>query len=120
MINIPVDESVAFDMYSILRVKFDASGWTSLKIQKEMTIFAQSLCNQLGREKFIEILDSEEFDVLEKENKRLFDTIDRLRGGDNTISAAMIDNANLMRYQAKQALQKKFFGTEMMEVKFTK
>jgi hypothetical protein len=121
MINIPVDEAVAFDMLSILEVKRNKCDHSKLpRISFEFSLFRDSLITQLGEGRYQKIVNSKEYDNLFGENHKLFEVIDMLRTGAYSITAKYIDDANLRRYQCKQALQKKFFGTEMNEVKFLK
>jgi hypothetical protein len=105
MITILVDEGYAYDYLSILRVK-------NKKINTEKTLAAQNSCNehildQVGEQKHLEILYSEEFENLFNVNSETFDAVEKARYGE--ISAKEVDDLNMKRYHCKVALQNKFF-----------
>lgn len=122
MILIPIDEGAAFDMLVILLTKLSRSGGDKHeKIRAEIDNLGFHINNQIKPGKYAEIANSDEYTKLYVYNEYIFELIDRLRSGDSTITAKQIDDANLDRYNAKVALQKKFFpDSPVMEQKFLK
>lgn len=114
MIAIWVDEGYAYDYLAILYVKF-------LKFNNEKTLKAKKECSaflykQLGEDKHLDILTSDEFQKLISVNSDTFDAVEKARYGE--ISAKEVDNLNMKRYYCKLALQNKFFpSSELNEVK---
>jgi hypothetical protein len=114
MITILVDEGYAYDYLAILTVKHK-------KINNEKTLLARNLCNehllnQLGEDKHIEILYSNEFKDLFDSNNETFDAVEKARYGQ--ITAKEVDDLNMKRYNCKVALQNKFFPSlEINELK---
>lgn len=105
MITILVDEGYAYDYLSILTVK-------NKKINTEKTLAAKNSCNehildQVGEQKHLEILYSEEFEDLFNVNSETFDAVEKARYGQ--ITAKEVDDLNMKRYNCKVALQNKFF-----------
>lgn len=105
MIAILVDEGYAYDYLSILTVKF-------LKFNSEKTLNSKKECSsflykQIGEEKHLDILFSQEFKNLINANSETFDAVERARYGE--ISAKQVDDLNMKRYNCKVALQNKFF-----------
>jgi hypothetical protein len=113
MINIQVDEAYAFDMLSILEVKYEnKSTQQNLDNLHELS---QSIEDQVGAGIFVQILDSSEYERLYWANASLFQAIDEIKKGE--VSAKEIDDLNYERWKHKNELQKKFFGRETGEVK---
>jgi hypothetical protein len=114
MITILVDEGYAYDYLAILQVK-------NKKNNSQKTLDARSLCNehildQVGDDKHIEILQSQEFKNLVDINSQTFDAVEKARYGQ--ISAKEVDDLNMKRYHCKVALQNKFFPSiEITEIK---
>lgn len=114
MITILVDEGYAYDYLAILAVKHK-------KLNSQKTLDAISLCNkhildQVGDDKHIEILQSQEFKNLVDINSETFDAVEKARYGE--ISAKEVDDLNMKRYHCKVALQEKFFSSiKITEVK---
>ena len=105
MIKILVDEAYAFDYLSILEVK-------NSELRNEI---AAMIAKQVGVMKTMNVYASEEYDRLFETNKTLFDCVERARYG--TITAKELDEANMQRHYAKQALQKRFFQNDLTETK---
>lgn len=107
-LSIVVDAGYALDYYSILVVK-------NLKRLIRYDIVEDcknALIAQIGRDKFVEIVQSEEFENLCEKNSVTFDLVEEARKDDNGL-AHKVDAANMDRYYAKVAIQKKFFDSEM-------
>lgn len=105
MITLLVDEAYALDYYAILIVKKSIL----------QGVISNHISTQLGHSKFEEIVLSQEFTSMLEANQLVFDCVERARYGD--ISAKELDDANMQRHYAKQALQKKFFSTNLTENK---
>lgn len=105
MITIPVDEAYAFDYLSIQEVK---------KSSLVLAVAYHVKC-QVGSSKFNTVIASQEYKDLYTANLNLFDCVERARYG--TISARELDEANMQRHYAKQAVQKAHFDNELTELK---
>ena len=105
MITLPVDEAYAFDYLAILKVK-------ESPLYEQM---ASNVAEQVGEILFTKIVTSPEYSSLIDANRRVFEQVERARYGFTT--AKQLDNANMDRHVAKQALQKTFFHTELTEIK---
>jgi hypothetical protein len=104
MINLLVDEAYAFDYLSILEIKKNLN-------QNNHNFYANCLkhiSDQFELSFFQSILDSKEYKSLINTNKEVFDAVEQARYGN--ISAKEVDEKNMKRYYAKQALQNKFFS----------
>lgn len=113
MITLKVDESYAFDYLAILLVKYDCSKNEMLLSQAENCI--DHLKDQLGKKVVDEILESEEFKLLEKTNKETFRLVD-LAKTDKCL-ASDVDKSNYHRCLARNKLQEKFFKSKTTEIK---
>jgi hypothetical protein len=116
MIKVSLDEAYVFDMLAILDVKKQL--FSSEKLDSVMSaraIMVDEICNQIGDDRFDEIISSEEYLNLIKANNLVFNLVDQTKteGG----LAKQVDDANYNRYLKKQNLQNKFFTTKMKEVK---
>ena len=103
MIPLMLDESVAFDMLSILYVKIQnglPSGGEAASIYRQIRI-------ALGVELTTDVLNSPEFRELRNANERVFDCVGKAKN--NEITAKEVDLANHKRFLAKRALQSKFW-----------
>ena len=113
MININVDEGYAFDYLSILEIK-------SINIGTDEAIDTfqkckDFLCSQISSDIFNKIYNSSEYNECKSANQLTFQAVERARYGD--ITAKEVDECNMKRYQAKVNLQKKFFNSDIVEVK---
>ena len=111
MINLLVDEGYAFDYLSILHVKKNInqqveSSW------KDCFFYIQ---NQIGEKKMYQIIHSKEYQEMIEANQITFDAVEKARYGE--ITAKEVDEANMLRYEKKCELQKKFFNYNMKEIK---
>lgn len=116
MIKISLDEAYVFDILSIFQVKINS--FTGEKL--ETTLLAMSdlieeIIEQLGQEKYNDIIASQEYLEMVQANKKVFDLVDIVKN-DNGL-AKETDNANHERYLKKIALQNKFFNNDLREVK---
>jgi hypothetical protein len=111
MINLLLDEGYAFDYISILAIKNEKF--------KNQALYLMQCCEQIkqqiGENLFLSILDSDEYKNLKEANKKTFDAVDKARYG--KITAKKVDACNMERYNAKVALQKKFFNSTSTEYK---
>jgi hypothetical protein len=84
-------------------------------VMSARAIMVDEICNQIGDDRFDEIISSEEYLNLIKANNLVFNLVDQTKteGG----LAKQVDDANYNRYLKKQNLQNKFFTTKMKEVK---
>jgi hypothetical protein len=108
MINIRVDEGIAFDMLSIFQIKMKShvNGYNWL---------FNDICVAITHEKAWKILDSEEYDRLLKANEKVFGLVDKAKK--NKVKASDIDSGNYQRYLCKKQLQENFFDTKQIEKK---
>ena len=114
MINISVDEAQAFDCLTILLVK-EARIHTAQTHKDSISCF-DSIRQQIGGVLLEEVLASEEYIGLFDVNSRLFDVLERVRS-EEKIDAKVVDGLNLDRWKLKKQLQKRFFGSDISEVK---
>jgi len=113
MINLKVDEAYAFDFLSILEIKKQNS-------EKDINNFISTsnlISDQIGQEKFNNIIRSSCYKDLVCTNKRIYDTIDLIRSNAIELDAKVIDDANTERYNLKKQLQSVFFNTDLAELK---
>lgn len=113
MIEIPVDESYAYDFLSILDVK-------RLKRQTPETeeYFGSCLnhiASQVGTIKNEKIMLSKEYLDLFDINLKTFDAVDKAKT--DKVKASYVDQLNYERYLCKKALQEKFFENSQKEIK---
>jgi hypothetical protein len=116
MIKVSLDEAYVFDMLAILDVK--KASFSEEKLSSVISSYSEmskEIIEQIGEEKFVEIINSDEYYNLIEANKFVFNLVDRtkIEGG----LAKQVDDANYNRYLKKQALQSQFFINKMKEVK---
>lgn len=104
---ISVDAGYAWDYFAILTVK-NQKRLIRYDIVEDCKNF---LISQMGRDKFVEIVQSQEFENLCNENSKTFDLVEKARKEDKGL-AHTVDQSNMNRFYAKVAIQKKFFGSE--------
>lgn len=104
MINLLVDEAFAFDYLAILAVKI-ANGICDIE---DLDDCMENLMDQLGIFEVSEILCSQEYIDLSEANAKTFRAVEKARYGE--ITAKEVDDCNMERYNAKKALQEKFFS----------
>ena len=111
MINILVDEAYAFDYLSILEVKKKKSDSSIEAWQK----FYIHLHKQFDSEKWMSMLCSKEYENMIKANELTFEAVDKAKN--NEVTAQYVDHCNYQRHVAKQNFQKKFFTSDLSELK---
>jgi hypothetical protein len=110
MINLPVDESYAFDYLSILEIKANKNG-----DKKNYNLCKEHLILQIGLYEFLEITSSQEYKDLLEANFNTFNLVDAVKS--DPCLGKKVDESNYTRFLKKQALQKKFFGSIGQELK---
>jgi len=111
MIRISVDEAYAFDYMSILEIKLVGND----NIINVINIIKDDLINQIGLDKFNEVINSVEYDRLRRANKLTFDAVDKAKTDD--VLASFVDRCNYERMICKKDLQDRFFDTKLSEMK---
>jgi hypothetical protein len=111
MVSINVDEAYAFDYLSILEVKKQKS---SLGIETWSKCYV-NLQIQFNSEKWFLMINSEEYKNMIKANELTFEAVDKAKN--NEVTAQYVDYCNFQRYTAKQNFQKKFFNSDLSEIK---
>lgn len=115
MIQISLDEAYVFDLLSIYQIKVDKNTNDKSKIIIEnFRLLSEEISKQIGSNKFNEILSSNEYLELKSANTLVFDLVDRAHESE---LSKMTADANYIRYLKKVELQKKFFDSNMREVK---
>jgi len=111
MINLLVDEAYAFDYLSILEVKKQKSS-ISNDAWAKCYVYLQ---NQFDNEKWSHMMHSKEYENMIKANELTFDAVDKAKN--NEVTAQHVDYCNYQRHSAKQNFQKKFFTSDLSELK---
>ena len=111
MINLLVDEAYAFDYLSILEVKKQKS---SISNDAWAKCYAY-LQNQFDNEKWLHMMHSKEYENMIKANQLTFIAVDKAKN--NEVTAQHVDYCNYQRHAAKQNFQKKFFTSDLSELK---
>jgi len=110
MINLNVDEAYAFDYLSILEIKKEKSSNNTQWL--DCWLYLQ---NQFESEKWLSMIHSEEYKNMIKANLLTFDAVDKAKN--NEVTAQHVDYCNYQRHIAKQNFQKKFFTSDLSELK---
>ena len=111
MIKISVDEAYAFDYMSILYIKLEKYD----SVKNIINIIKNELINQLGVDKFNDIMASEEYKNLKNSNKTTFDAVNKAKTDE--VLASFVDSCNYERMICKKKLQDKFFNNKLSELK---
>jgi hypothetical protein len=111
MINLLVDEAYAFDYLSILEVKKQKSS-ISNDAWAKCYVYLQ---NQFDNEKWLHMMHSKEYENMIKANELTFDAVYKAKN--NEVTAQHVDYCNYQRHIAKQNFQKKFFTSDLSELK---
>ena len=111
MINLLVDEAYAFDYLSILEIKKQKSS-ISNDAWAKCYVYLQ---NQFDNEKWLHMMHSKEYENMIKANELTFDAVDKAKN--NEVTAQHVDYCNYQRHTAKQNFQKKFFTSDLSELK---
>lgn len=116
MLKISLDEAYVFDMLSVFDVKIiNLSDEKLAKTLEKMSVMVKEVIDQIGEDKYQEIIASDEYDKMVEANQKVFELIDQSKFDDGL--AKITDDANYDRHIAKMALQKRFFDSELTEVK---
>ena len=111
MISLNVDEAYAFDYLSILEVKKQKS-FSAVEAWSKCCVHLQT---QFDSEKWFSIINSEEYENMIKANELTFIAVDKAKN--NEVTAQYVDYCNYQRHAAKQNFQKKFFTSDLSELK---
>ena len=111
MINLKVDEAYAFDYLSILEVKKQKSS-SAIEAWSKCYLNLQA---QFDSEKWFLMINSEEYKNMIKANLLTFDAVGKAKN--NEVTAQHVDYCNYQRHTAKENFQKKFFNTNLSELK---
>lgn len=111
MISLNVDEAYAFDYLSILEVKkrknpLITNDWSKCYV---------NLQTQFDSEKWFSMINSQEYNNMINANELTFDAVDKAKNDE--VTARHVDYCNYQRHIAKQNFQKKFFNSNLSEVK---
>ena len=116
MIKISLDEAYVFDLLSIFQVKIN--NFTGEKLEKTiqtMSNMIEEIIEQIGKDLYEEIINSQFYKELVDANQYVFDLVDQSKENDNL--AKITDDANYARHVKKMALQKHFFKNDLTEYK---
>ena len=111
MISLKVDEAYAFDYLSILEVKKQKSS-SAIEAWSKCYVYLQT---QFDSERWSLMINSEEYKNMIKANELTFDAVDKAKN--NEVTAQHVDYCNYQRHSAKQNFQKKFFTSDLSELK---
>lgn len=111
MINILVDEAYAFDYLSILHIKSKKK----IEYYDAWIDCYKYLKNQFNEEKWLSLINSKEYCNIIKANELTFEAVDKAKT--NEVTAQHVDYCNYQRHTAKQNFQKKFFNSNLSELK---
>lgn len=111
MIMIPMDEAGAFDALSILAVKSKHG----LGVDDARSNLYRAIWEQIGTTLFNTVLNGCEYADLLTANIAMWKIQEAAMRDE--CKASDVDKQNQVRYHAKQALQRKFFGGELTEQK---
>ena len=111
MINLLVSEAYALDYLSILQIKAKRK----VVALSDVTPILMQLFTEIGKDKLIDIMSSRIYLDLYKVNEELFDAMNG--APKDEVKASEIHRLNTARFNAKKALQDKFFDTEYGEKK---
>ncbi len=111
-----LDACAWFDILSIYNVKIkECSGIKKEKSIDNFTKLGREIIDQIGKLKYDEILNSDEYHDLYQANLETFNKVE-LAQKDNGL-AKEVDSCNYQRFIRKTELQNKFFDNEINEVK---
>lgn len=116
MLQVSLDEAYVFDMLSVFDVKLkNLDGEKLAKTIEKYSDMRKEVIDQMGEDKYNQIVSSLEYQKMVFANQKVFELIDESKH--DTGLAKVTDDANYERHVAKMALQKRFFDTELTEVK---
>jgi len=111
MVLLQTDEAYAFDYLSILEIKKQKCS-SATESWLKCYVHLQS---QFDSEQWFLMINSEEYNDMIKANKLTFDAVDKAKN--NQVTAQHVDYCNYQRHTAKQNFQKKFFASNLSELK---
>lgn len=116
VLKVSLDEAYVFDMLSVFDVKLkNLDGEKLAKTIEKYSDMRKEVIDQMGEDKYNQIVSSLEYQKMVFANQKVFELIDESKH--DTGLAKVTDDANYERHVAKMALQKRFFDTELTEVK---
>jgi hypothetical protein len=123
MIKVTIDEASAFDMLSILEIKLIGE-WRmeqakKKKLNENYELLKGEIIEQIGEDKYNEILDSEEYRFLLASNNVVFQMIDKVKESKarEAQTAKVVQSMNDDRFRLKSKLQTQFFNNKLIEQK---
>lgn len=115
MIKITLDEAYVFDLLAIYEVKMEKCEGEKLnKTIQSYTTLANEIKEQIGKDLYFEIIDSDTYQDLKAINKAVFELVDR---ASETQLSQDTASANYKRYILKHRIQSEFFNSILQEVK---
>jgi hypothetical protein len=109
MIDIPVDESYAYDVLSIAAVKVAKKSDDRVNLDNHHRL-EKRIGEQVGWPLHIDIVASPEYAELYQTNLALFNHIDAMKTRQEQLGDGQaVDRFNYLRYTLKKQLQTKFF-----------
>lgn len=115
MIKISLDEAYVFDLLSIYAVKIDnLEGDKKKQSLINYNLLSNEIIEEIGIDKFTDIILSDEYKNLIDINKKVFELVDRAKESELAKQTA---DANYKRYLKKIEIQQKFFKTKVTEIK---
>jgi hypothetical protein len=123
MIKVTIDEASAFDMLSILEIKLIGE-WRmehakKKRLNENYELLKSEIIEQIGEDKYNEILDSEEYRFLLASNNVVFQMIDKVKESKarEAQTAKVVQSMNDDRFRCKGNLQNTFFNNKLIEQK---
>ncbi len=105
-----------FDILAIYNVKINkCTGRKKVQNQENFKKLAAEIENQIGKLKFNNIIESDEYSELYDANLKTFKMVELAQKDDGL--AKQVDVSNYSRFLKKKALQKRFFDSEVKETK---
>ena len=112
---ISLDWGAIWDILSIFDVKIEeSSGGNVIKNLENYYELSCEIRSQIGEE-FYKVINSKEYKELYLANKKTFKKIEEVQKSNGL--AKQVDGLNYKRFLKKCALQKKYFGGNISEVK---
>ena len=123
MIKVTIDEASAFDMLSILDIKlmgeYKIDNAKKKKLNENYELLKGEIIEQIGEDKFNQILDSEEYRFLLASNNVVFQMIDKVKESKarEAQTSKVVQSMNDDRFRCKGNLQNAFFNNKLIEQK---
>jgi len=114
MISISLDEGYIFDILSIYEIKLGKNP-NDQRLVDNFRLICREITQQIGEEKFLEVVESQEYKNLLQANLITFEFVDKAKESEGL--AKEVDASNYKRYQCKVTLQKRFFNSQIAEIK---